>query len=55
MSSFVAETEGDGFTAFQEMDNQSELAVQRPSLFDFSRDEQDVRTPVLNDDDRSDD
>ena len=33
---------------------ETKVAAQRPSLFDFRGDEPDVRTPVLNHDDRSD-
>ena len=36
-----------GFTPSQQETNDVKVVVQRPSLFDFSRDGQDVRTPVL--------
>ena len=48
--SFVGEADGlRGFTPSWKR-SAGKLAVQRPSLFDFSRDEDNVRVPVLNDD-----
>lgn len=36
-----------GFTPSQQETSDVKVAVQRPSLFDFSRDDQEVRTPAL--------